>query len=514
MSGAVGKAGINIGLWQKGSFCSASKNYKHFLKFFLPSPGVIISFIFYFKKSIMNTCTESTRRNILFAVMLASFLTPFAGSALSAALPDVGRAYGAGPDSLAWILQSFLLGCIVFMLPVGKVTEKVGCRLVFMAGMAVFVISALIAPLQTEYAGFLASRALQGLGSAMIFATNNSILSLTFPPEKRGFAMGWNISMVFLGSTLGPCVGGLANFYFGWRSIFWIFAAVGSLALAFSFVSMRDPMRLPHTGKGADWIGIVLYGLSMLLTMGGLAEISRCDWAVWAFTGGIVLAVLLVVLERRVPDDKAVLPTRLFSTNRMFAGSTLAAVINFAGVFAELFLVSLYLQSVLGFSSREAGLILLLHPLPMCLLSPLMGSLSDRVGCTRLCCIGMAVITLGLAAVGACVFFRQFWPLLPALAATGVGSAFFGAPNNSAIMGSVNREQYGIASAMLGAARLVGQSLSKALAGVVLTMKWPGLAPRDLLALDIIIAFAVMTVLTAIGIFASALRQPAKGPAA
>ena len=249
----------------------------------------------------MHTYTESTRRNILFAVMLASFLTPFAGSALSAALPDVGRAYGAGPDSLAWILQSFLLGCIVFMLPVGKVTEKAGCRLVFMAGMAVFVISALIAPLQTEYAGFLASRALQGLGSAMIFATNNSILSLTFPPEKRGFAMGWNISMVFLGSTLGPCVGGLANFYFGWRSIFWIFAAVGSLALAFSFVSMRDPMRLPHTGKGADWIGIVLYGLSMLLTMGGLAEISRCDWAVWAFTGGIVLAVLLVVLERRVP---------------------------------------------------------------------------------------------------------------------------------------------------------------------------------------------------------------------
>ena len=76
----------------------------------------------------------------------------------------------------------------------------------------------------------------------------------------------------------------------------------------------------------------------MLLTMGGLAEISRCDWAVWAFTGGIVLAVLLVVLELRVPDDKAVLPTRLFSTNRMFAGSTLAAVINFAGVFAELFL--------------------------------------------------------------------------------------------------------------------------------------------------------------------------------
>lgn len=462
----------------------------------------------------MHTYTESTRRNILFAVMLASFLTPFAGSALSAALPDVGRAYGAGPDSLAWILQSFLLGCIVFMLPVGKVTEKAGCRLVFMAGMAVFVISALIAPLQTEYAGFLASRALQGLGSAMIFATNNSILSLTFPPEKRGFAMGWNISMVFLGSTLGPCVGGLANFYFGWRSIFWIFAAVGSLALAFSFVSMRDPMRLPHTGKGADWIGIVLYGLSMLLTMGGLAEISRCDWAVWAFTGGIVLAVLLVVLERRVPDDKAVLPTRLFSTNRMFAGSTLAAVINFAGVFAELFLVSLYLQSVFGFSSREAGLILLLHPLPMCLLSPLMGSLSDRVGCTRLCCIGMAVITLGLAAVGACVFFRQFWPLLPALAATGVGSAFFGAPNNSAIMGSVNREQYGIASAMLGAARLVGQSLSMALAGVVLTIKWPGLAPRDLLALDIIIAFAVMTVLTAIGIFASALRQPAKDPAA
>lgn len=462
----------------------------------------------------MNTYTESTRRNILFAVMLASFLTPFAGSALSAALPDVGRAYGAGPDSLAWILQSFLLGCIVFMLPVGKVTEKAGCRLVFMAGMAVFVISALIAPLQTEYAGFLASRALQGLGSAMIFATNNSILSLTFPPEKRGFAMGWNISMVFLGSTLGPCVGGLANFYFGWRSIFWIFAAVGSLALAFSVVSMRDPMRLPHTGKGADWIGIVLYGLSMLLTMGGLAEISRCDWAVWAFTGGIVLAVLLVVLERRVPDDKAVLPTRLFSTNRMFASSILAAVINFAGVFAELFLVSLYLQSVLGFSSRETGLILFLHPLPMCLLSPLMGSLSDRVGCTRLCCIGMSVITLGMAAVGACVFFRQFWPLLPALAATGVGSAFFGAPNNSAIMGSVNREQYGIASAMLGAARLVGQSLSMALAGVVLTIKWPGLAPRDLLALDIIIAFAVMTVLTAIGIFASALRQPAKGPAA
>ena len=461
----------------------------------------------------MSTYTEVSSRNILFAVMLASFLTPFAGSALSAALPDIGRAYGVGPDNLAWVLQSFLLGCIVFMLPVGKATEKLGARLVFMAGMAVFVVSALIAPLQTEYAGFLATRALQGLGSAMIFATNNTILSLVFPPERRGFAMGWNISMVFLGSTLGPCVGGLANFYCGWASIFWIFAAVGTLALVFSLVSMRDPMHLPHKGKGADWPGIVLYGFTMVLVMGGLAEISSGGWAVWAFGAGLVLAVVFVLLERHVPDSTAVLPTHLFAANRMFAGSTLAAVINFAGVFAELFLVSLYLQSVLGFSSREAGIIMLLHPLPMCLLSPFVGSLSDRMGSTKLCSWGMAVITVGMAGLGACVYFRLLWPLLPALFATGIGSALFGAPNNSAIMGSVGREQYGIASAMLGAARLFGQSLSMALAGVILAVQWPGLVPQDTLSRNTVIAFAVMTALTAAGTIASALRDPGKGGA-
>lgn len=135
--------------------------------------------------------------------MLSSFLTPFTSSSLTLSLPDMGREFSASASTLGWVLEIFLLASVVFLLPVGKMADRIGKRKIFLWGTVLFALSSVCAFFATSMAWLLAARLLQGLAAAMIYATNMAILVLVFPLEKRGMAMGWNVSMVYVGLSLG-----------------------------------------------------------------------------------------------------------------------------------------------------------------------------------------------------------------------------------------------------------------------------------------------------------------------
>ena len=207
--------------------------------------------------------------------------------------------------------------------------------------------------------------------------------------------------------------------------------------------------------------------------------------------------------ERTASDP--LLDLRLFSENRVFAFSNLAALINYAATYAVAFLLSLYLQNVRGLGAQAAGVLLVVQPIVQAAVSPFAGRLSDQVPARVLSSAGMAVIAVGL---GGLAFIGPAVPLAAvggALAALGVGFGLFSSPNTSAVMGSVPRPQYGVASATLATVRMTGQAFSMGIAMLVFALAGANRGTASLPAVRM--AFGVFAVLSAVGVLASLARD-------
>ena len=239
----------------------------------------------------------------------------------------------------------------------------------------------------------------------------------------------------------------------------------------------------------------------MIFAMFGLSELAELSWAWSLLLLGMVLLGAFLWHECRTKDP--ILPVFMLVENRVFSLSNLTAMIDYSATFAISFLLSIYLQSVLGLSSREAGLMMLIQPVIMALLAPTAGKLSDKYPPAKIAAFGMAVTALGILGLVAAVRLQSLWLVVPVVIVIGVGCAFFAAPNNNAIMGSVAKRHYSLATAMIGTVRLVGQVVSVAIVTMVLSLDWDSLTEMEELVYNIELSFIVFTVLCAIGVFPS-----------
>ena len=446
----------------------------------------------------------TNRSKILFIMMMSSFVTPFTSSALTLSLPDIGSAYAASANELGWVLEIFLLVSIVFLLPMGKLADRLGKRRIFFWGTILFTVSSFLCIFTPDMTFLLAARGLQGLAAAMLYATNMSIVALVFPPEKRGWALGWMVSMVYVGLACGPVLGRLLNYYAGWQSIF-VFITLACLACVLATKYYLHEEWLAQNATGVDAKGAVLYGIAMVLAMFGLSELANLSWAWGVLLGGLFVFGFFVRHELGAKDP--ILPLYILSGNREFSLSNLAAMINYSATFGISFLLSIYLQSILGLSSREAGFMMLIQPIVMAMLSPVTGKLSDKYAPGKIASFGMSVTALGLVGLVAAVHLKSLWLVVPVVMVIGVGFALFAAPNNNAIMGSVPKKYYSLATSMLGTVRLVGQVTSVAIVTMLLSLDWNFLTPSDELLRNIEISFIVFTILCTIGVVPSAARK-------
>ena len=441
---------------------------------------------------------------ILFTIMLTSFLTPFTGSALNLALPSLGAEYGASPAALGWVLGSFLLAAIVVLLPFGKLADRYGKRRFFIMGNGIFALTSFLAIFAPSLPWLIAARAAQGLGSAMTFATSMSILTLVIPKERRGWAMGWNVAVVYTGLTLGPAVGGFLNHYYGWQSIFILLTILGALAFGTARHTLQDEW---YADSSPDWDkkGALLYGGAIMLIIYGLSQLLSQPAAPLLLIGGLLL--FGVFLRYELHTENPLLPVNLLFSNRPFSMSCLAALLNYCATFATSLLLSLYLQAILGLTSHSAGIILLAQPIIMATLSPLMGRLSDKYAPTKLAALGQSVITAGLIGFALTVHTLSLYLLIPMLMITGTGFALFAAPNNNAIMSSVEKQHYGLATSLLSTTRLFGQVLSVAMMNLILSLSWHGLAPQAALLQNLEIALLIFALCAGLGVIPAKVRK-------
>lgn len=445
------------------------------------------------------------RNFILLLAAIAAFLTPFMGSTVNLAIPAIGRAFRADAIVLGWVATSYLLSAAVFLVPFGRMADIYGRKKVFLWGILLFTFSTLISGLAPNIWVLIASRVIQGAGSAMIFATGIAIVTTIFPPQERGKAMGITIASVYAGLSAGPFAGGLLTNYFGWRSVF-LFTFPLGLIVFFLMLSIRGEWASAR-GEKFDWKGSVIYGLSLSALIFGFSKLPESIGFIMALAG-ISGIVLFVIYETKAPFP--VMKMDLFKKNRVFAFSNLAALINYSATFAVAFLLSIYLQVIAGYSPRDAGIILVTQPVVMAVVSLFAGKLSDRVEPVVLATAGMSITTAGLFIF---IFLGESTPLyflLANLVFLGIGFGLFSSPNTNAIMSSVEKQYYGIASGAMGTMRLVGQMLSMGMAMLLFSI-FIGRAEitpeqSDGFLKSIQYAFIIFSILCFIGIFASNAR--------
>jgi len=454
----------------------------------------------------MTERSNSSRRLILFAIIITSFINPFLGAAINIALPSISEEFSLGAVGMSWVSMAFLLSSAVFLVPLGKLADIRGRKKIFFIGNIIIVASSILCALSTSGAMLILLRAIQGIGSAMVFGTGIAIITSVYPPNERGKAIGIIVTSVYIGLSLAPFLGGILTQYLGWRSIFYVTVPFELLVIWITWRYIKEEWA-DAKGEKFDLSGSIIYLLAMSAFMFGFSRLPETS-AIILVVAGFIGLIGFGFLEMRVKFP--IFNLKLFASNRLFAFSNLAALINYATTFAITFLLSLYLQYILGLSPRDAGIVLVTQPIMMAIVASISGKLSDKYDPRILASAGMGVIVVGLIMLSFLTEHSSIRYLVLILAVVGFGFGMFSSPNTNAIMGSVDRKYLGVASATVGTMRLTGQMMSMGIATLILQL-FIGNSPITVqyaaeFMTSMRTTFVVFVILCIVGLFSSLAR--------
>src|SRR5262245_25454610 len=396
---------------------------------------------------------EETRKWFtLAAVSFGLFMIMLDNTVVNVALPAIQSDLGAKLSGLQWVVTGYALTFAALMLIGGKVADAYGRRRIFVIGIAVFTLASLWCGLADSTGTLIAARIVQGAGAALMNPATLSIIAATFPPRQRGTAIGIWAGVAALALAIGPLVGGLITEHVGWNWIFFVNVPVGVLAIVASFLFIDESRDRTH--QRLDIPGLVTSAVALFAFTYALIEANSYGWGSARIVGSFLLAGLalasFVVLELR--QRAPMLPLQLFR-NLTYTGANLVILLVALAMFGVFFFVSLYMQTILGYSAVQAGAAFLPMTVLIILIAPIAGKASDRIGSRGLMTAGMLLIAVQLLYFSQLSAHETFWGLLPALLVGGVGMALTMTPSAAAATRAVPVDKAGVGSAVLNAAR-------------------------------------------------------------
>lgn len=449
---------------------------------------------------------QTEKRSALIVAMLSSFFAPFMASSINVALPSIADEFEMDAVLLTWVATSYLLSAAVFMVPFGKLADIHGRKRIFILGMWVFGIASVLCAIAPSSWILIGARIIQGFGSAMVFGTSIALLTSVYPPQERGKVLGLTVAVTYVGLSFGPSFGGFLTGFLGWRSLFVFILPFTAAVITVASRRLKGEWA-DAKGETFDLGGSVIYALSLTGVILGFSFLPDLLGVTISLAG---VAGMGVFVYWESGFRNPVLDMALFRRNKAFAFSNMAALINYSATFAVTFLMSLYLQYVKELTPEEAGLLLVAQPIVMAAFSPLAGRLSDVVEPRIISSIGMAISAVGLVLLSFMAEDTSIWVIIASLAVLGFGFALFSSPNMNAIMSSVEKKSYGVASSTVGTMRLVGQVLSMGIATLFISLYIGStdltheLAPEFLKSFQL--SFTLFAAMCFVGVFASLAR--------
>jgi EmrB/QacA subfamily drug resistance transporter len=439
---------------------------------------------------------DSRRRSVVLAICcLSVFMAGLDVTIVNVALPSIQRALHASVSGLQWTIDAYTLAIACLLMLSGSLADRFGRRRVFQIGLAAFSLGSLLCSLAPSLGWLIAFRGLQAVGGSMLNPVAMSIIANTFSDRAgRAKAIGMWGSVAGLSLASGPVLGGLLVSGLGWRSIFWINVPIGLTAIVLTqrFVPesrAEQPRRLDPPGQ------LAVIALLGCLTA-GIIEGPHSGWGsapiVALFAIAVLAAITLFVLESRLREP--LIDMRYFRS-APFSGATLICVVALATLGGFLFLNTLYLQDVRGYSALHAGLL----TIPMAAMLGVFSLLSGRLVASRgprlpLILSGVliaagAILMIGLSA------HTAVWYLIVAYLIYGLGAGLVSAPITNTALSGMPRDQAGVAGAIASTCRQTGAALGVAVTGAIIAASSAGFLHASHAAWVVVAGCGVMVML-------------------
>ena len=389
--------------------------------------------------------------------------------ALFVSLPTLTRLFQTDLTTIQWALLAYDLSMIGLVLTLGRMGDLLGRKRTYLGGFLLFAVGSALCGLAQSVAELIVFRILQGIGGAMLTANARAIVSVAYPPEERGKAIGLTSMAFHVGFLAGPTLGGFLIDTVGWRWNFYInipialFGAFLGWKVLEEDVEKRKGVRIDVQGAGL----LLLANTSFLYAMNQISHLGLRHRTVVMFVLLAVVALASFIwteLRTRTP----ILSLSLFR-NRLFSSGILSLFFITSTQSAIQFLMPFYLQNILGFTPSQMGWIIIANSVVIVAIAPAAGSLSDRLGSRLLCTVGAGLIVVSQIFIALLTLDSTVAGIIFPLALSGLGWAIFNSPNASAIMGSVSQDRVGAASGVTVTAARIGGALGVALSATLFT---------------------------------------------
>jgi EmrB/QacA subfamily drug resistance transporter len=403
----------------------------------------------------------------LIAVSVATFMLLLDITVVNVALPSIRDDLGASFSDLQWVVDAYALTLAALVLTAGSLADRLGRRRVFAIGLAIFSAASLLCALSPDPTFLNVSRALQGVGGAVMFAVSLALVAQEFPAgRERGTAMGIYGASIGVAVAVGPLVGGALTDAIGWQSIFYLNVPIGLAAIAVTYLKLRES-RDPNATR-IDWPGVASFSVALFLLVLALVRGNDEGWGstliVSLFAATAALLAAFVAIESRVREP--MLPLELFK-RPSFTGVQLAAFAVSASAFALFLYLTLYLQNYLGYTPLQAGL----RYLPLTLVSffaaPLSGALLSRMPARVMMSGALAVSGVGLLLMSGVNAGSEWTTLLGGFLVLGAGVGFLNPVIADVALSVVPKERSGMAAGINDTFRQVGVAVGVAIWGAI-----------------------------------------------
>lgn len=406
---------------------------------------------------------------ILLTLSLGFFMTLLDLTIVNIAIPSMTDKLHASLDEVLWVVNAYILVLAVLLITAGRLGDLWGKKNLFISGVALFTVASLACGIAQDPTQLIAARAVQGLGAALLMPQTMSIIIGVFPPERRGAALGVWGAVAGVSTIAGPTIGGLLVTSLDWRWIFFVNLPIGILVLAMAVPIL--PGRTPGVRHRFDIVGVLLASAALFCLTFALTEGQKYEWnaGIWGLIGaGLALFVIFVVQQRSRQDGEPLVPFSLFKDRNFTVLNLVGAAVS-VGMVGMFLPMTIYLQSVLGFSALKAGLVMAPSSLVSMFLAPVAGRLSDRIGGKFILMGGLTLYGAGMVWIVLAAEVGTDWKaFIPALVVSGIGIGGVFAPMATEATRNVPPRLAGAASGVNNTIRQVGSVLGSAAVGAVL----------------------------------------------
>jgi EmrB/QacA subfamily drug resistance transporter len=408
----------------------------------------------------------------LVAVEVGNVTSSLTHSAAIVALPSVAVHYKTDLPTVQWIVLAELLATAALMLPMGRLSDIIGRKQVFMAGLCTFGVGGLLAGTAASINILIIAMLIQGCGAAMIQGMGMALVASLFPANERGKGLGAHMSSMGAGAIVGPALGGLLISAIHWRAVFFIPVPMSILAIAAAILILDGSVFARDTQRPKfDWLGAALCAGTLVALMLGLTYGYRIGWGspliLASLIGFAILTASFILWELHTPSP--MLDLRLFKRS-VFSLGVSAGFLTFVGGSSVRFLMPFYLQGVIGYTPLKVGLLMV--PMAICaiVLGPISGRLSDRYGWRIFTVGGLAISTIGIFLLAAITENSSLGFVVAGMVLQSGGQSIFFSPNNSSVFSSAANTRYGVVSALVGVTRNSGNVISIAVSAGIVTV--------------------------------------------